>query len=75
MGKNDRQRQTASSAVRFEDRTARATVLWRRTSFGSQSEAGSVFVTRMLTLVSKGSSSPSLLPQESPSTESMPLAA
>jgi hypothetical protein len=29
----------------------RPAVLWRRTSFGSQSEAGSVFVARMLTVV------------------------
>jgi transposase len=78
------------------ERAIRLAVLWRRTSFGSQSEAGSVFVARMLTVVTslrsqnrnvlefmteaicasrKGSASPSLLPQESPSTESMPLAA
>ena len=78
------------------ERAIRPAVLWRRTSFGSQSEAGSVFVARMLTVVTslrsqnrnvlefmteairasrKGSTSPSLLPRESPSTESMPLAA
>ena len=78
------------------ERAIRPAVLWRRTSFGSQSEAGSVFVARMLTVVTslrsqnrnilefmteavrasrQGSSPPSLLPQESSSTESMPLAA
>ena len=78
------------------ERAIRPAVLWRRTSFGSQSEAGSVFVAQMLTVVTslrsqnrnvlefmteairasrKGSTSPSLLPQESPPTESMPLAA
>ena len=31
------------------ERAIRPAVLWRRTSFGSQSEAGSVFVARMLT--------------------------
>jgi hypothetical protein len=74
----------------------RPAVLWRRTSFGSQSEAGSLFVARMLTVVTslrsqnrnvlsfmtdairaarQRSSPPSLLPQESSSTESKPLAA
>jgi transposase len=78
------------------ERAIRPAVLWRRTSFGSQSEAGSVFVARMLTVVTslrsqernvlefmtkairasrRGSSPPSLLPQENSSTESMPLAA
>ena len=78
------------------ERAIRPAVLWRRTSFGSQSEAGSVFVARMLTVVTslrsqnrnvlefmteairasrQGSASPSLLPQESSSIESMPLAA
>ena len=78
------------------ERAIRPAVLWRRTSFGSQSEAGSVFVARMLTVVTslrsqnrnvlafmteairasrKGSASPSLLPQESTSTESIALAA
>jgi hypothetical protein len=78
------------------ERAIRPAVLWRRTSFGSQSEAGSVFVARMLTVVTslrsqnrnvlsfmteairasrRGSASPSLLPQENSSTESMPLAA
>ena len=78
------------------ERAIRPAVLWRRTSFGSQSEAGSVFVARMLTVVTslrsqernvlsfmtdeiraarQGSSSPSVLPQESSSTESMQLAA
>ncbi len=78
------------------ERAIRPAVLWRRTSFGSQSEAGSVFVAQMLTVVTslrsqnrnvlefmteairasrKGSTSPSLLPQESPPTKSMPLAA
>jgi transposase len=33
------------------ERAIRLAVLWRRTSFGSQSEAGSVFVVRMLTVV------------------------
>ena len=33
------------------ERAIRPAVLWRRTSFGSQSEAGSVFVARMLTVV------------------------
>ncbi len=32
-------------------RAIRPAVLWKRTSFGSQSEAGSVFVARMLTVV------------------------
>jgi len=78
------------------ERAIRPAVLWRRTSFGSQSEAGSVFVARMLTVVTSlrsqnrnvlefmteairasrgGSCPPSLLPQESSSRESMPLAA
>ena len=78
------------------ERAIRQAVLWRRTSFGSQSEAGSIFVARMLTVVTslrsqnrnvlefmtdavrasrKGSASPSLLPQESTSTGSIPLAA
>ena len=78
------------------ERAIRPAVLWRRTSFGSQSAAGSVFVARMLTVVTslrsqnrnvlefmtgavrasrQGNSSPSLLPRESSSTESMPLAA
>ena len=78
------------------ERAIRPAVLWRRTSFGSQSEAGSVFVARMLTVVTslrsqnrnvpefmteairasrQRSSPPSLVPQESSSTESMPLAA
>lgn len=78
------------------ERAIRPAVLWRRTSFGSQSEAESIFVARMLTVVTslrsqnrsvlefmsdsiraarQGSSPPSLLPQESSSTESMPLAA
>ncbi len=77
------------------ERAIRPAVLWRRTSFGSQSEAGSVFVARMLTVVTslrsqnrnvlefmteairtsrQRSSPPSLVPQESSSTESMPLA-
>jgi transposase len=33
------------------ERAIRPAVLWRRTSFGSQSEAGSVFVARMLTVI------------------------
>ncbi|TRV19471.1 MAG: hypothetical protein EWV88_18720 [Microcystis wesenbergii Mw_MB_S_20031200_S109D] len=33
------------------ERAIRPAVLWRRTSFGSQSEAGTVFVARMLTVV------------------------
>jgi hypothetical protein len=33
------------------ERAIRPAVLWRRTSFGSQSEAGSVFVSRLLTVV------------------------
>ena len=33
------------------ERAIRPAVLWRRTSFGSQSAAGSVFVARMLTVV------------------------
>ncbi len=33
------------------ERAIRPAVLWRRTSFGSQSEAGSTFVARMLTVV------------------------
>jgi hypothetical protein len=33
------------------ERAIRPAVLWRRTSFGSQSEAGSIFVARMLTVV------------------------
>ena len=33
------------------ERAIRPAVLWRRTSFGSQSEAGSLFVARMLTVV------------------------
>ena len=78
------------------ERAIRPAVLWRRTSFGSQSAAGSVFVARMLTVVTSlrsqnrnvlefmteairasrgGSSSPSLLPREDSSTESMTLAA
>jgi hypothetical protein len=32
------------------ERAIRPAVLWRRTSFGSQSEAGSIFVARMLTV-------------------------
>ena len=77
------------------ERAIRPAVLWRRTSFGSQSQAGSVFVARMLTVVTslrsqnrnvlefmteairaarQGSPPPSLLPQESSSTSSMPLA-
>ncbi len=33
------------------ERAIRPAVLWRRTSFGSQSVAGSTFVARMLTVV------------------------
>jgi hypothetical protein len=33
------------------ERALRPAVLWRRTSFGSQSVAGSMFVARMLTVV------------------------
>jgi hypothetical protein len=33
------------------ERAIRPAVLWRRTSFGSQTEAGSTFVARMLTVV------------------------
>ena len=33
----------------FAERIIRAAVLWRRTSFGTQSEAGSRFVERILT--------------------------
>ena len=33
------------------ERAIRPAVLWRRTSFGSQSEAGSIFLARMLTVV------------------------
>ena len=33
------------------ERAIRPAVLWRRTSFGTQSEAGSTFVARMLTVV------------------------
>jgi hypothetical protein len=33
------------------ERAIHPAVLWRRTSFGSQSEGGSVFVARMLTVV------------------------
>jgi transposase len=33
------------------ERSLRPAVLWRKTSFGSQSEAGSLFVARMLTVV------------------------
>ena len=87
----------AERAIVFDPAiAARPAVLWRRTSFGSQSEAGSVFVARMLTVVTslrsqnrnvpefmteairasrQRSSPPSLVPQESSSTESMPLAA
>lgn len=32
-------------------RAIRPAVLWRRTSFGTQSQAGSTFVARMLTVV------------------------
>jgi hypothetical protein len=78
------------------ERAIRPAVLWRRTSFGSQSEAGSIFVARMLTVVTslrsqnrnvlefmteairasrRGSSSPSLLPKDGSSTDSISLAA
>ena len=33
------------------ERAIRPAVIWRRTSFGSQSLAGSIFVSRMLTVV------------------------
>jgi hypothetical protein len=33
------------------ERAIRPAVIWRRTSFGSQTQAGSVFVARMLTVV------------------------
>ena len=33
------------------ERAIRPAVIWRRTSFGSQSQAGSIFVSRMLTVV------------------------
>jgi len=33
------------------ERALRPVVLWRRSSFGSQSQAGSLFVSRMLTVV------------------------
>lgn len=33
------------------ERAIRPAVLWRRTSFGAQSQAGSIFVARMLTVV------------------------
>jgi transposase len=33
------------------ERALRPAVIWRRTSFGSQSKAGSLFVSRMLTVV------------------------
>ncbi len=33
------------------ERAIRPAVLWRRTSFGAQSEAGSTFVARLLTVV------------------------
>lgn len=33
------------------ERAIRPAVLWRRTSFGTQSQAGSAFVARMLTVV------------------------
>ena len=33
------------------ERAIRPAVIWRRTSFGSQTQAGSVFVQRMLTVV------------------------
>lgn len=77
-------------------RAVRPAVLWRHTSFGSQSKAGSVFVAQMLTVVTslrshkrnvlefmteaicasrRDSNSPSLLLQESPSTQSIPLTA
>ena len=78
------------------ERAIRPAVLWRRPSFGSQSEAGSIFVARMLTVVTslrsqnrnvlefmteairasrRGSGSPSLLPKESSSSDSISLAA
>jgi hypothetical protein len=78
------------------ERAIRPAVLWQRTSFGSQSEAGSIFVARMLTVVTslrspnrnvlefmteairssrRGSSSPSLLPKEGSSADSISLAA
>ena len=42
----------AERAIVFDPAiAARPAVLWRRTSFGSQSSAGSVFVARMLTVV------------------------
>lgn len=34
------------------ERAIRPAVLWKKTSFGSQSENGSIFVARMLTIVS-----------------------
>lgn len=34
------------------ERAIRPAVLWKKTSFGSQSENGSIFVARMLTVVS-----------------------
>ena len=34
------------------ERAIRPAVLWKKTSFGSQSELGSIFVARMLTVVS-----------------------
>ena len=33
------------------ERAIRPAVLWRRTSFGSQTQAGSAFVARMLTVI------------------------
>ena len=33
------------------ERAIRPAVIWRRTSFGTQTQAGSTFVTRMLTVV------------------------
>jgi hypothetical protein len=33
------------------ERAIRPAVIWRRTSFGSQTQAGSMFVARMLTVV------------------------
>ena len=33
------------------ERAIRPAVIWRRTSFGSQTQAGSIFVARMLTVV------------------------
>ena len=33
------------------ERAIRPAVIWRRTSFGTQTQAGSVFVARMLTVV------------------------